>query len=247
MEDIRVSIITVCYNSELTIERTILSVLNQTYSNIEYIIVDGKSTDRTLEIVEKYRLKYEDRIKVISEPDDGIYDAMNKGISHATGELIGIINSDDYYEIEAVESAVMAMCDDKYQVIYGMLRELENNIEVMVVMPKHENLSKTMIAHPTCFVTKNIYDDFGMFNTQYKSCADYDFMLRIRKYSEVIFVPIYKILATFTLGTGISAQESSIMETMKMLKNHGLISKRKYQILVARYGLKKYLKRLARC
>jgi len=102
MKDILVSIITPCLNSKKTIRKTIESVINQTYKNIEYIIVDGESTDGTIEIINEYREKYKDCIKFISEKDNGIYDAMNKGIKLCSGSLIGIINSDDYYETNAV-------------------------------------------------------------------------------------------------------------------------------------------------
>lgn len=115
------SIITVCFNSEETIERTIISVLSQSYQNFEYIIVDGASTDGTLGIVEKYVEKYPDKIKLISEKDDGIYDAMNKGIRVASGDLIGIVNSDDYYETDALENISETYDGEKYEIVYGII------------------------------------------------------------------------------------------------------------------------------
>lgn len=242
MKDIRVSIITPCFNSEATIERTIKSVLNQTYHNLEYIIVDGKSTDKTLEIVEKYRPLFGDRIKIISEQDHGIYDAMNKGIKNASGELVGIINSDDYYEVDAVENAVAAMSEDNYQILYGMMRVLKNGVEIKITMPKHENLSEEMIAHPTCFVTKKVYTDLGMFDTKYCSCADHDFMLRMREQGKVSFIPIYKIMATFTEGSGMSSQGSSMIEAFGMLKEHGIMGQGQFYRILMSY----YLKRLLR-
>ena len=244
MENILVSIITVCYNSESTIEKTIKSVLNQTYSNIEYIIVDGKSTDGTMEIVEKYYPEFNGRMKVISEPDKGIYDAMNKGIGKASGLLIGIINSDDYYENDAVENIISAMTSDSYQIIYGMLRMLNDGVETMVMMPKHENLKNAMIAHPTCFVTKSVYQDCGMFDLQYKSCSDYDFMLRMSENKEIVFVPVYKIIASFSDGVGISAQETSRLETLKMLRNHGYIDRKTYCVGLLKSYIKRCLKQL---
>lgn len=242
MKNICVSIITVCFNSEKTIERTIKSVLEQTYKNLEYIIVDGKSTDKTLEIVKKYRPLFKGRMKVISEPDQGIYDAMNKGICNASGELIGIINSDDYYETDTVENVVAAMKDEDYQILYGMLRVIKENEDTrVIVMPKHENLENEMLAHPTCFVTKKVYSDFGMYDIKYRSCADHDFMLRMRKHSEVVFIPVYKLLANFTEGTGMSAQESSILEALGMLAEHGIISKTRYRLILMKNRLKKLL------
>src|SRR5574344_2512884 len=111
-----ITIITVCYNSEKTIERTIKSVVNQTYKNIEYIFIDGASSDKTLDIIKKYMKEYS-FIKLISEKDNGIYDAMNKGISLSTGSIIGMINSDDYYELDAVESIVNNITESDYQIL----------------------------------------------------------------------------------------------------------------------------------
>lgn len=241
MKEISVSIITVCYNSEMTIERTIQSVLAQTYKNLEYIIIDGKSSDRTMEIVGRYEPMFQGRMKVISEPDQGIYDAMNKGIRNASGTLIGIINSDDHYEPDAVEKIVREMTDAKYQILYGMLRVKHGEIETRITMPKHENLENEMIAHPTCFVTKSVYEDFGMFDLRYRSCADHDFMLRMRKHPEIIFVPVYEVIATFSEGYGMCYQESSVIEALGMLAEHGIMSKKKYQMIRWKYRIKKFL------
>ena len=103
-----VTIVTVCYNSESTIRKTIESVLRQTYTNIEYVVIDGNSQDKTLDIIREYQECFKGRMKLVSEPDEGIYDAMNKGIRLAEGELIGILNSDDHYEENAVEEIVKA-------------------------------------------------------------------------------------------------------------------------------------------
>ena len=102
----KVSVITPCFNSEKTIRKTLDSVLNQTYNNYEYIIVDGKSTDGTLKIIEEYKTKFGEKLKFISEKDTGIYDAMNKGIAMASGDIIGIVNSDDFYCLDALENMV---------------------------------------------------------------------------------------------------------------------------------------------
>jgi glycosyltransferase involved in cell wall biosynthesis len=154
------TIITVCYNSEKTIERTIQSVLHQTCQNYEYIIVDGASTDGTMNIVRKYEPLFQGKLKCISEPDQGIYDAMNKGIHEADGKLIGIVNSDDYYEPDALEIIQRTYCGEKYQVLYGLLRTVQNGKEVMVYLKNHENLERDMIAHPSCFITKATYEEF---------------------------------------------------------------------------------------
>lgn len=225
----KVSIITPCYNSAKTIEDTIISVLNQTYKNIEYIIVDAKSNDGTLDIINKYI--NDKRIKVISEKDNGIYDAMNKGIKLATGDLIGIINSDDWYEIDAVEKIIRDYDPSNiFQVLYGMEKIYMDNKEYQTILRHHQFLEKEMIAHPSCFVTKQVYLNFGMFNTEYKICADYEFMLRLF-YADVKFVPIYEIISNFRLG-GISSSQKGTIETSKMKYNKKLISKLNYIYIV---------------
>lgn len=158
MENILVSIVTVCYNSQKTIEDTIQSVLHQSYPNIEYIIVDGASKDDTLKIIKKYECVFAGRMKLISEPDHGIYDAMNKGISCARGELIGIINSDDYYEQDAVEKMVGRMQRGSCQILYGMTRALRGGVEDSVSIYSHHFLQQRTISHPSCFVSKKVYD-----------------------------------------------------------------------------------------
>ena len=119
--DILVSIITVTYNCERTIQRTIDSVIAQKYSNIEYILVDGISSDNTLNIIKASKKKYPEIIKYVSEKDKGLYDAMNKGIKMANGEIIGIINGDDYYTDSAVQSAVMLFEKESVDIIYSDL------------------------------------------------------------------------------------------------------------------------------
>ena len=151
-----VSIITVAFNSEKTICHTIESVLTQTYDNIEYWIIDGDSRDRTVEIAESYRVQMENKgihYYILSEPDGGIYDAMNKGIRKATGEIIGIINSDDWYEPEAVETAVdtfhMTGCDLMYANI--RMHKADGSTFVKTARSRRFQTSRDW-NHPTTFV-----------------------------------------------------------------------------------------------
>lgn len=226
-KEIRVSIITVSYNSEKTIKRTIESVLAQTYRNIEYLIIDGKSTDNTMNIVKKYEDKFNGRMHWISEPDEGIYDAMNKGIKMTSGELVGILNSDDYYEPDAVENMVNALGTEKYQILYGFMRTLRNSEEYSIAIRTHKDLRNGMISHPTCFVTKKLYDDFGMYDTRYKSVADYDFMLRMFDNKDVVFRPVYKLITNFEQG-GMSSTTAAWLELVELQKNYGIITKGEY-------------------
>lgn len=225
---IKVSIITVCYNSAATIRRTIESVLRQTYQNIEYIIVDGASKDETLSIIEEYRDALGQRLRLVSEPDRGIYDAMNKGIRMAEGALIGILNSDDFYEPMAVEYMINAMTDEKYQILYGFFRTLKNGQEYSIERHSYKFLRECMFEHPACFVTKAVYDDFGYFDLQYISAADYDFMLRMSEIDEVKFYMVDQIITNFTRG-GMSLTAAAWLDLLKMRRNHGIISEREYK------------------
>jgi len=197
-----VSVITVCLNSEKYLEQTIQSVINQTYDNIEYIIIDGGSTDKTLDIIKKY----EDRIDYwVSEPDKGIYDAMNKGISFATGELVGIINSDDYYAEDAVEAVVNRynQCGKNTlpEMFYGYLSFVDENGKILrEVKQKCEKLMEGCnfifyFNHPTCFVPKIIYERFR-FNQKFKILGDWDFFHRVLNYGYEL-VQIKKTIAYY--------------------------------------------------
>lgn len=218
-----VTVVTVCYNSEATIERTIESVLNQTYANIEYIIVDGLSDDKTMNIVQKYQKQFGKRLLVVSETDSGIYDAMNKGIARASGNIIGILNSDDYYEKDAVEKIVNAWDGEGMQIIYGFMRTWKAGKEYSVSMLSHQFLHEQMIWHPACFVTKDVYEIIGMFDTQYKSVADYDFMLRAYDSKKIRFTPVYSVIANFSDG-GMSESGKGYLEGLKYRRDRGLLS-----------------------
>lgn len=225
---VKVSVITVCYNSETTVRKTIESVLHQTYDLVEYIIVDGASNDATMSIVEEYIPKFENRVKIVSEPDKGIYDAMNKGICMASGELIGILNSDDFYENDAIENMVNAMSTEQYQILYGFVRVLKNGDEYSIERQSHKFLNERMIGHPACFVTKSVYNDLGKYDLQYTSVADYDFMLRMSNQKEVKFIPVDAIIANFALG-GMSASNEAWLDLLKLKRNYGMISEKRYK------------------
>jgi len=190
----KVSIITVVYNNKNTIKDAIESVLNQTYKNIEYIIIDGASSDGTVEIIKSYGNKIS---KFISEPDNGIYDAMNKGIALATGDVVGILNSDDFYANNKVlERVVEVFKGCKCDSIYGDLVYVDkNDTDKIVRYWKSKPFNKGLFqkgwhpAHPTFFVKKEIYDKYGLFNLDFKIAADYELMLR--------FLEKYKISSSY--------------------------------------------------
>lgn len=220
----KVSIITPCLNSEKTIANTIESVLNQTYRDIEYIIIDGGSTDSTIEIIKEYNSKFHSRMKFVSEKDKGIYDAMNKGIKMSKGSIIGIINSDDYYESDAVENVIEHMTGDRYQVIYGYCRILDGCHTINILKNRHENLVQGMIPHPTCFVTRDIYKDFGMFLTTFKIANDYELMIRLYKSNKVKFTQVNQITANFRKGGLCSDMKRAEREKALITYYYGMIS-----------------------
>lgn len=185
----KVSIITVTYNSAATLSRTIRSVCRQTYPNIEYIIVDGESADTTMNVVHNYAEKYSN-ISYISEPDRGIYDAINKGIRMSTGEIVALVNSDDVLaESTTIERIVKRMQETNADILYGDLQyckyELtEHNPPRVTRYWKSNSFRKRdlrlgwMPAHPTLYCRREVFDKVGYYTTDLRISADYDFCLR---------------------------------------------------------------------
>lgn len=199
--NIKVSIITVCYNSAETIRRTIESVLGQTYQNIEYIIVDGNSKDDTMSIIEEYR----DKIAcVVSKPDKGLYHAMNRGIMLSTGDIIGIINSDDWYAEQAVDDVVECFMHENCELVYGKCTKVfQDGVYQECDCGDAKDLCyKMSIFHPAVFVKKEVYEQYGIFNQKYKIAADYELLCRFFD-SGVKMSKLEKNIAFFTMN-GIS-------------------------------------------
>lgn len=179
----RISIITVCYNSAATIKDTLESIAAQEYANVEHIIVDGQSTDDTVKIASGYKHV----TKLVSEKDNGLYDAMNKGLQMAGGDVIGILNSDDVYaDSFSLQKVAAAFADPQVQCVYGDLQYVHRlNLNKVIRTWKagnfrHKNfLYGWMPPHPTFFVRKEVYEKVGLYNTILKSAADYEMMLRI--------------------------------------------------------------------
>lgn len=201
----KVSIITVCYNSERTIEDTLQSVINQSYPNIEYIVIDGVSTDGTLSIINKYK----DKITIIvSEKDNGIYDAINKGIRLATGDIIANLNSDDFYiDNNVIADVVTTFEKEKTDTLYADLYYVDavdtNKIIRYWKSKQYKEglfLRGWMPPHPTFFVKKEVYQQYGLFDLQFKSAADYEIMLRFihRFKTSIAYLP--RIIVKMRVG-----------------------------------------------
>jgi len=173
-----VSIITVVFNGEKYLEQTIQSVINQTYNNVEYIIIDGGSVDGTLDIIKKYgeQIDY-----WVSEKDAGIYDAMNKGLQLVTGEYIGILNADDFYEPFAIEKSIelIKSNDADYSVANVQYVNTKNIISPIFPLEKNKIYQEMFYPHISAFIPRKAYKQVGLFKTQFKIAGDHDMALRI--------------------------------------------------------------------
>jgi len=213
----KISIITVVLNNKRHVEDCIHSVLNQSYKHVEYIVVDGGSTDGTVDIIKKFEAYLS---TWISEPDRGIYDAMNKGIKMASGEVIGILNSDDFYFDNAVlENVSMAMSDINRDACYADLVYVDtSNVNKIArywrSRPFEPGLFKRgwAPAHPTFFVRKKIYDQYGIFDLNYKLAADFEIMARFLEYYRICAVYIPKIFVKMRVG---GATNKSVLNIVK--------------------------------
>jgi len=201
---LKVSIITATYNSASTIRDTMNCIRQQDYPDIEHIIIDGLSNDETLNIVNSFPHV----AKIVSEKDAGIYDAMNKGISLANGEIIGILNSDDVYIDNQVISTVASVFEDeRVDLCYADLQYVQyQNINKVVRTWKSGNFSKRsfylgwMPPHPTVFIRRSIYEKVGLFNTTLKSAADYEMMLRVLLKNKIPAHYIPRVLVKMSTG-----------------------------------------------
>lgn len=192
-----VSIITIVRNGMTTLEQTIQSVLNQTYDNIEYVIIDGYSTDGTLDIIRKYdnRLAY-----WISEPDEGISDAFNKGIALSTGEIIGIVNADDWYELDAIARVVEQFNKKHTDIVYGIVQCWNANQKVKLVHANDALLAHGMtVNHATVFVKRSTYEIIGLFRYEFHYAMDYEWLLRAKN-RDFRFSYIEQCMANMRLG-----------------------------------------------
>ena len=221
---VKISVITVVYNNEATIERAICSVLEQNHPNIEYIVVDGGSTDNTLNIINKYS----DQIDVIiSEKDNGLYDAMNKGVKKATGDVVGILNSDDtYYDKDSLSSVGKAFKMYNTDSIYADVIIVKENKQDSIVRYYSAKSFKLwhfrfghMPGHASFFVKRKYFDIYGLYDTCFKISADFDLVFRFLYINKLSYKYIPKILVRMSLG-GVSTQGySSIKQMNKELKH----------------------------
>ena len=232
----KISIITATYNSGKTVRDTLESVLRQTFSNYEYIIKDGGSKDDTLEIVKNYAPKFGERLKVISEPDQGIYDAMNKGFQMATGDVIGILNSDDFYTSDdALQVIADAFANNDIDATYGDIHFVnEDDLSKRVryyssaVFRRSFMRFGLMPAHPSFYCKSDVYEKYGAFDTSYKVAADFENLLRIIYVGNIKTKYIPKDFVTMRTGgastAGLSSRTQIMKDHLRALKANGIYS-----------------------
>lgn len=216
---IKFSIVTICLNSEKTIRKTIESVLLQNYPYVEYLIIDGASRDNTLKIAEEYKERFKDKgysYIISSEKDNGIYDAMNKGIKKATGDIIGIINAGDWYEPTALKTVAKVYKAKQFDMFYADINLIKSNGSIIV---KHSKKDRIVTSrhwnHPTTFVTKKTYNELGSFRSE-GIHDDFEFFLRVKKANKKIVIKNV-VLANFSMG-GIS-NNKSIRKSINRIKD----------------------------
>lgn len=212
-----VSIITVVFNGGKYLEETIQSVIKQSYDNVEYIIIDGGSTDGTLDIIKKYEAQID---YWVSEKDTGIYDAMNKGLQLSCGKVVGIINADDYYMNDAIDTSIKTLLDTDADYTFGDVRIIPSNIIVSATFPLKSKIYQGMMyPHISAFIKKEVYNIIGLFNTQYKISADFDMAMRIH-IGEFRAVYVEQIIGNIHEG-GVSSGNLTKKENMDISVQYG--------------------------
>jgi glycosyltransferase involved in cell wall biosynthesis len=230
MQDPKISIITVVFNAQNTIERCINSVLAQKFKNIEYIIIDGGSTDDTCKIINDYR----ENIDVfMSEPDNGIYDAMNKGIALATGDVIGIINADDFLADEDVlYNIAKEFAEKDIRILYGDLDYIDRG-DKLIRKWRSGKYSRGMFnwgwmpPHPTFYCKRSLFDQLGVYKLDYGSAGDYELMLRFIHSNDINAYYLNKVLVKMVVG-GVSNKSlrnrvSAMYFDLKAMRNNDIL------------------------
>lgn len=204
---LKFTVVTAVFNAEDVIEKTIKSVLNQTYTPYEYLIIDGKSSDKTVEIIRKYSKHFEEKnitLKIVSEKDNGIYNAMNKGIDLAEGDFISFLNAGDWYELDALENINKFYEEDRFDLTYGGLHYVNPNGTITNKMSKNDEkgiVTSRHWNHPSMFMSTKLYKKYK-FNEKFRAYADFDLYLKMRKKGVKIRV-IDKVITIF-VADGVS-------------------------------------------
>ena len=222
----KISVITATYNSAATLRDTMESILRQNYTDYEYIVVDGASKDATIDIIREYEPRFKGRMRWISEPDKGIYDAMNKGVVMATGDVVGLLNSDDFYTSDDVLEKIAREFStaDAPDAIYGDIHYVNNSDLTKQVryyssrrFTRKRMLMGYMPAHPSFYVRRECYEKYGAFDTSYRVAADFENLLRLIYVNNISTRYIAKDFVTMRMG---GASSSGLQSYKRIMKDH---------------------------
>lgn len=232
----KISIITATFNSASTVKDTFESVLAQTYKDIEYIVIDGLSKDNTVEIIKEYEPRFGGRMRYVSEKDKGLYDAMNKGIAMATGDVVGILNSDDFYTSnDILESVAAKIQDNEIDAVYGDIHFVnDNDLNKCVRYYSSHIFSRWLMrygfmpAHPSFYCRRDVYTKYGAFDTSYKIGADFESLLRYIFINRIKTVYIKRDFVTMRTGgastEGFGSRKQIMKDHLRALKNNSIYS-----------------------
>ncbi len=232
----KISIITATYNSAKTVTDTLESVLRQSYNDYEYLIVDGASKDETMTVVKEYESRFEGRLRYISEPDKGLYDAMNKGLKMATGDVVGILNSDDFYTSDdALQTIADAFNANDIDATYGDIHFVNDDDLTKMVRYYSSSVFKRsymrfglMPAHPSFYCKKSVYEKYGYFDTSYRVAADFENLLRLIFINKIKTLYIPKDFVTMRTGgastAGFGSRRQIMRDHLRAMKQNGVYS-----------------------
>ena len=244
-----ISIITATFNSAKTLKDTIQSVLRQTNKDFEYLIIDGGSTDETIDIVKSYESEFSGRLKWVSEKDHGIYDAMNKGIKMASGDVVGILNSDDYFTSDDILQTVdNAFKSHEIDAIYGDIHFIRDGNLQKCVRYYSSRMFRPfwlrfgfMPAHPSFYCKREIFDKAGLYSLDYKIGADYEMMVRLFKRHKIKSLYVNKDFVTMRTGgasnTNVRSRLTLIEEDVKACRENGIYTNRFFIMLKFLYKI----------
>lgn len=241
----KISIITATYNSGKTIKDTLESVLHQSYRNYELIIKDGGSKDNTIDICREYENLFDGRLKVVSEPDKGIYDAMNKGIELASGDIVGILNSDDFYTNDDVLERVAKefIVDNQLEALYGDIHFVSPDDLTKCTRYYSSSYFRPwmlrfgfMPAHPSFYVRKAVYDTYGLYDLEFRTSSDFEWMVRLFAKYHIRAKYIHKDFVTMRSG----GESTAGMEAKRKVNNDIVASLKKHEIFTC--GAFKYIR-----
>lgn len=233
----KISLITATYNSAETVRDTLQSVLNQTFKDIDYIIIDGNSKDNTMDIVKEFEPKFEGRLRWVSEKDKGIYDAMNKGVRMAQGDIVGILNSDDFFASNDVLEKVNAALTENPAIdgVYADVRYVDwNDTGKTVRMFSGKDFTREKLCwgkmppHPSFYVKRECYDKFGLYSLDYPICADYDMFVKMIWIGNINTMYINDVFVNMRSGgtssNGIKVHRKIMRERMRCVREHEMPS-----------------------